>query len=56
MAVTARYVQPLQVLVSQETRDRIMAIADREGISQAAVVRDLIDAALENREAVSSSR
>ena len=41
---------PLQVDDVPEIRDRIRAIAAREGISQAQVVRDLIHAALPVRE------
>lgn len=41
---------PLQVSETPDIRDRIRAIAVREGISQAQVVRDLIRAGLEDRE------
>jgi hypothetical protein len=53
MAVTAQFTQPLQVVETPAKRDRIRVIADREGISQAAVVRDLIEKALDWREAQS---
>lgn len=42
MAVTARFTAPLQVLETQVMRDRITAIADAEGISQAQVIRDIL--------------
>lgn len=41
---------PLQVVETTDNRDRIRAIARREGISQAQVVRDLIRAGLGERE------
>lgn len=53
MAVQARFTAPIQVVETQEKRDRIVAIADREGVSQAQVIRELIDAALPSREALS---
>lgn len=52
----AKYTQPLQVVETQETRDRIVAIADREGVSQAQVIRELIADGLEAREALSVQR
>jgi hypothetical protein len=42
MAVTARYTAPLQVLEEKAMRDRINAIADAEGVSQASVIRDIL--------------
>ena len=54
MAVEAKYTQPLQVVETPETRDRIKAIADRERISQAQVIRELIAVALPAREEQSS--
>lgn len=42
MAVTAKYTQPLQVVETPETRARIIAIADKRGVSQAQVIRELI--------------
>jgi hypothetical protein len=53
MAVKAKYTQPLQVVETPEHRDRITAISDREGISQAQVIRDLIESGLDEREAQS---
>lgn len=50
MAVTARFTAPIQVVETPEKRDRIKAIADREGISQAQVVRDIIEIGIEKRE------
>ena len=50
MAVTAQYTQPLQVVETPEMRKRIRAIADREGISQAQVARELHDRAIVWRE------
>jgi len=50
MAVTAKYTQPLQVVETPETRDRIKAIADREGISQAQVIREVLAYGLPARE------
>jgi len=53
MAVKAKYVAPLQVLETKPKRDRINAIAEAEGISQAEVIRDLIEHGLEWRESLS---
>jgi len=53
MAVKAKYTQPLQVVETPETRDRIKAIADREGISQAQVIREVLADGLPAREAAS---
>lgn len=51
MAIEPKYVgSPLQVPETVSKRARIKAIADAEGISQAQVVRDCIDLALEERE------
>lgn len=50
MAVKAKYTAPLQVVEEQEMRDRITAIAEAEGISQAQVVRDMNRHAIEWRE------
>lgn len=41
---------PLQVSETPEIRDRIRAIAQRESISQAQVIRDLIRAGIDARE------
>lgn len=56
MAVTKKFTQPLQVVETQETRDRIQAIADREGVSQAQVIRELVAKALPWREELSEQR
>lgn len=46
---------PLQVSVPNGVRSRIRAISEAEGISQAQVVRDLIDAGIAEREAQSKA-
>ena len=56
MAVEARYGKPLQVPETDEVRARITAISDREKISQAQVIRELIAAGLEERERLSLER
>lgn len=56
MAVQAKYTQPLQVVATPEQRARVKRIADREGISQAQVIRDLIDTGLPAREHASVER
>lgn len=53
MAVQARYTAPIQVVETPAMRDRIMAIADREGISQAQVIREILTAGIERRESLS---
>jgi predicted transcriptional regulator len=45
--------KPLQVHATPKDRERIAAIAEREHVSMASVVRDLIDAGLDDRERVS---
>lgn len=50
MAVQARYTAPIQVVETPLTRDRIVKIADREGISQAQVIREIIAAGIDSRE------
>jgi hypothetical protein len=54
VAVEAKYGVPLQVPETDAMRARIKAIADREKISQAQVIRDIIAAGIEAREARSS--
>lgn len=54
MAVEAKYKAPLQVVETEEMRDRIKAIADREKISQAQVIRDILADGIEAREARSA--
>lgn len=56
MAVEAKYTAPLQVVETRETRDRIIAIADAEKISQAQVIRDIIAAGIAERERISQER
>lgn len=56
MAVKAKYEAPLQVVETREMRDRIVAIAERENISQAAVIRDILAAGIEAREALCTER
>ena len=57
MAVGRRYTgQPLQVDHTHAKLARIRAIADREKISQAQVVRDIIDEGLRKRERRSEQR
>lgn len=54
MAVKAKYEAPLQVVETREMRDRIVAIAEREEISQAQVIREILAAGIEAREAQSA--
>lgn len=56
MAVSAKYTAPLQVVETPEMRDRVKLIADREGISQAEVLRDMNRYAIEWREQLSDER
>jgi hypothetical protein len=56
MAIKKKYVKPLQVVETQEMRDRIAAIAEREEISQAQVCRELHAAAIDAREKLSLKR
>lgn len=51
MAVQARYTTPTQVVETPEMKARIEAIAEREHISYAQVVRDLVRMSIEQREA-----
>lgn len=50
MAVQAKFTAPIQVVETREMRDRIVAIAEREEISQAQVIREIIAAGIEARE------
>lgn len=50
MALVKQYEIPLQVSATAEVRARIKTISDRENLSQAQVVRELIDAGLSERE------
>jgi len=56
MAVKAKYEAPLQVVETKEMRDRIVAIADAEDISQAQVCRDMFRYAIEWREQAARER
>ena len=57
MAIEKKYADaPLQVVDTQDKLDRIRRIHEIEGVSQASVVRDLIDASLPKREALSRRR
>lgn len=56
MAVQARYTAPIQVVETPQMRDRICAIADREGISQAQVIREILASGIDAREALSTER
>lgn len=56
MAVSAKYTAPLQVVETPEMRDRVKLIADREGISQAEVLRDMNRYSIEWREQLSHER
>lgn len=46
MARKAKYTQSLPVYVTPEVRERILEIAERREVSQAEVVRELIDKGL----------
>lgn len=50
MAVTAKYTAPIQVVETEEMRSRIKAVSDREGVSQAQVIREILAAGIEARE------
>lgn len=54
MAIAAKYTSPTQVVEEPEMKARIKAIADREKISYAQVVRELVRLSIEEREAQSS--
>lgn len=56
MAIQAKYSAPLQVVETPEMRDRIKAISDAEGVSQAEVIRDMNRYAIEWREQQSRER
>ena len=42
MAVEAKYTQPLQVVETEQMRNRVKAAADEEKISQAQVIREVL--------------
>lgn len=48
--------KPLQVHATPADRERIATIAEDEGVSMASVIRDLIEAGLDDRERTSRSR
>lgn len=50
MAVKARYTKPTQVVETPAMKARIQTIADREGISYAQVVREIVRYGIEWRE------
>lgn len=56
VAVEAKYTAPLQVVETEEMRDRIRAIADGEKISQAQVIREILAAGIVVREQESHER
>lgn len=56
MAVEAKYTAPLQVVEEREFRDRIIAVAEAEKISQAQVIRELVRHGIEWREGLSRER
>lgn len=56
MAVEAKYTDPLQVVETPEMRGRIKAIADREKISQAQVIREILAGGIDEREKLSVRR
>lgn len=55
MALTRRFTSPVQVVETSEMKARLSAIADREGVSFASVVRDCIRLAIDERERQSVS-
>lgn len=55
MAITKRYEAPLQVVATTRLRDRIRKIAKREHISNAHVIRDILEAGIDAREAHSKA-
>lgn len=56
MAIQAKYTAPLQVVETQQMRDRIAAISDGENISQAQVIREILAYGIEAREEQSRAR
>lgn len=48
--------QPIQVVVDDELRARILRIHEREDIPQAVVIRDILEAGIDERERVSLER
>lgn len=56
MAVEAKYTAPLQVVETEEMRERVKAIAEAEKISQAQVIREILADGIKAREQVSRDR
>lgn len=56
VAVEAKYTAPLQVVATPVLRDRVKTIADAEHISQAQVMREILEAGIDDRERLSSER
>lgn len=52
----ATLTDPMPVLMTPEQKSRVAAIAEREGISMALVVRELVEKALPAREKLSLRR
>ena len=50
MARVARFTHALPVYVTQEMRDRILRLADDNDVSQAEVVRDILEVGLDEAE------
>lgn len=53
MAVQARYTKPTQVVETPDMKARITRIADKENVSYAQVVRDLVRMGIDVRETLS---
>lgn len=52
----ARLTKPIQVLVEPQLRNRIVKVADLEGLSMAQVIRDIIWSGIATREALCAQR
>lgn len=52
MALKAKYTQPLQVVATPEMRAEIVQISEEQEVSQAQVIRELIQLGLEARRGV----
>lgn len=50
MASEAKYTTPLQVPTTPAQRERVITLAARRGVSQAQVVRDILDDGLDAAE------
>ncbi len=51
MARTAKYTAMIPVYHTPEQRQRIKDLADRAGVSQAEIIRDIIDVGIDEAEA-----